>query len=204
MPRAELGAWRTQQRSTEPSRPLVVHVRLGLRAGQWPTLSTTRSTTMNSRHGILAVALGLALAGAATAETIIVAEPEVRTIVTKAGYGEPVLIKRESDLWRVRSLSPAGKEVTLFVNAEGKVLGARDVVRTRLVTTTTTTKVVAPPKPITAAEVNAVLADAGFHNVHDVSLGNGVWKAEADDITGSDFEVHVDAKSGQIVHVEDD
>ena len=158
---------------------------------------------MNSRHGILAVALGLALAGAATAETIIVAEPEVRTIVTKAGYGEPVLIKRDSDLWRVRSLSPAGKEVTLFVNSEGKVLGARDVVRTRLVTTTTTTKVVAP-KPITAAEVNAVLADAGFHDVHDVSLSNGVWKAEADDITGEVFEVLVDAKSGMIVHVEDD
>ena len=38
----------------------------------------------------------------------------------------------------------------------------------------------------------------------DVSLRDGVWKAEADDITGSDFEVHVDAKSGQIVHIEDD
>lgn len=158
---------------------------------------------MNSRHGILAVALGLALAGAAVAETIVLAEPEVRTIITKAGYGEPVVIKRDQDLWRVRSVSPAGQEVTLFVDAKGNLLGASDVARTRIVTTTTTTAKVAPA-PIDANVVTSVLADAGFHNVHDVSLKDGVWKAEADDITGEDFEIHVDANSGLIVHVEDD
>lgn len=159
---------------------------------------------MSSKQGILAVALGLALAGAAAADTIVLAEPQVRTIVTKAGYGEPILIKRDSELWRVRSKSPAGQEVTVFVDADGKVLGAADVARTRIVTTTTTTTKVAPPQPIDANTVTTVLADAGFHNVHDVSLSNGVWKAEADDITGEDFEIHVDANSGLIVHVEDD
>lgn len=160
---------------------------------------------MNSKHGILAVALGLALVGAAAAETIILAEPEVRTIVTKAGYAEPVLIKQESDLWRVRSVTPAGQEVTLFVDANGKVLGAADVARTRITTTTTTTTTAkAAPQPLDATTVTSVLADAGFHNVHDVSLSNGVWKAEADDVTGEDFEIHVDATSGLIVHVEDD
>lgn len=158
---------------------------------------------MNRKHGILGMALGLALAGAAAAETIVLAEPEVRTIVTKAGYGEPVLIKRDQDLWRVRSLSPAGQEVTLFVDADGKLLGAADVARTRITTTTTTTTQVAP-KPIDAMTVNTVLAEAGFHNVHDVDLEGGIWKAEADDITGEDFEVHVDASTGLIVHVEDD
>jgi hypothetical protein len=159
---------------------------------------------MNSKRAILAVALGLTLAGAAVAETVILAEPEVRTIVTKAGYGEPVVIKRDSDLWRVRSLSPAGQEVTLFVDANGKLLGAADVARTRITTTTTTTTAPAVTKPIAATDVSLVLAEAGFHNVHDVSLSGGVWKAEADDITGEDFEIHVDANSGMIVHVEDD
>jgi hypothetical protein len=158
---------------------------------------------MKSKHGIIAVALGLALAGAAVAETIILAEPEVRTIVTKAGYGEPLVLKRDQDLWRVRSVSPAGEEVTLFVDADGKLLGAADVARTRIVTTTTTSTQVAP-KPLDASMVTSVLADAGFHNVHDVGLDNGVWKAEADDITGEDFEVHIDANTGLIVHVEDD
>ena len=159
---------------------------------------------MNRTTGILATALSLAFAGAAAAETIVLAEPEVRTIVTKAGYGEPVTIKREETLWRVRSLNPAGQEVTLFVDDKGSVLGAADVARTRLVSTTTTTTTSVPADPVDAAEVTALLADAGFHDIHDVSLDDGVWKAEADDITGDDLEIHVDANTGRIVHVEDD
>lgn len=161
---------------------------------------------MNRTTGILATALSLAFAGAAAAQTtIVLAEPEVRTIVTKAGYAEPVTIKREDTLWRVRSLDPAGQEVTLFVDDKGTVLGAADVVRTRLVsTTTTTTTQTVPADPVDAAEVTALLAEAGFHDIHDVSLDDGVWKAEADDITGDDLEIHVDARTGRIVHVEDD
>jgi hypothetical protein len=159
---------------------------------------------MNSKHSILAAALVFGIAGAAAAETIVIAEPEVRTIVTKAGYAEPLTIQRDETYWRVRSLNPAGKEVTLFVDANGKVLGASDVARTRLVTTTTTTTTARVPAPIDATSVTSVLTDAGFHDIHDVSLKDGVWKAEADDITGDDLEIHVDAATGHIVHVEDD
>lgn len=152
---------------------------------------------------ILAASLGLALSGAVAADTIVLSEPEVRTIVTRSGYAEPVQIERDSDLWRVRSLSPAGQEVTLFVNADGQVLGASDVARTRLVqtTTTTTTRL---PEPVTEGDVAQILVEAGFHNVHDVDFEGDVWKAEADDITGDDLEIHVDATTGAIVHVEDD
>lgn len=163
---------------------------------------------MNTKHNLLAIALGLSLAGAAAAETVILAEPEVRTIVTRQGYAEPLVVERDHDLWRVRSISPAGEKVTVFVNADGEVIGAADVARTRIVeTTTTTTTEVAPvpaPDPVDEGDVASVLVDAGFHNVHDVEYRDGVWKAEADDITGDDLEIHVDASTGLIVHVEDD
>jgi membrane protein implicated in regulation of membrane protease activity len=157
------------------------------------------------RCKLLAVSLGLSLAGAAAAETIVIAEPQVRTIVTQAGYAEPVNIVREGELWRVRSVAPAGDEVTIFVDANGEVLGAANVARTRIVETTTVApvpRVVAAP--LTEADVTAVLVEAGFHNVHDVDRRGNVWKAEADDITGEDFEIHVDATTGMIVHIEDD
>lgn len=160
-----------------------------------------------TRYTLLASALALSLAGAAVADTVVLAEPQVRTIVTKAGYAEPVRIVREGELWRVRSVNPAGTEVTVFVDDKGELLGAADVARTRIVeTTTTTTTQVAPvaPAPLDEGSVTSVLVDAGFHNVHDVDLEGGVWKAEADDITGEDFEIHIDASSGAIVHVEDD
>lgn len=152
---------------------------------------------------LLATALGLSFAGAAVADTVILAEPQVRTIVTKAGYAEPVRIVREGELWRVHSVAPAGENVTVFVDANGQLLGASDVVRTRI--STTTTQVVPAPRPIVdEATVAAVLVDAGFHNVHDVDRSGNVWKAEADDITGDDFEIHIDASTGMIVHVEED
>src|SRR5690606_32718129 len=94
---------------------------------------TKRRTSMNTKTKILAASLGLALSGAVAAETIVLSEPEVRTIVTRSGYAEPVLIKRDHELWRVRSVNPAGQEVTIFVNADGELLGASDVARTRIV-----------------------------------------------------------------------
>lgn len=45
-----------------------------------------------------------------------------------------------------------------------------------------------------------------INNVHDIDYlgGQGLWKAEADDITGEDFELHVNPETGMIVHIEDD
>ena len=162
---------------------------------------------MTTKTKILAASLGLALAGAVAAETIVLSEPEVRTIVTRSGYAEPVLIQQEADLWRVRSVNPSGQEVTIFVNADGELLGAGEVARTRIVETTTTTTTALPaprPEPVNEGDVARILVDAGFHNIHDVDFEGDVWKAEADDITGDDLEIHIDARTGAIVHVEDD
>lgn len=169
---------------------------------------------MTLKQLVIAVSLGLTLAGSVAAETIVINEPEVRTIVVKEGYGDPISIVREGDYWRAKSIDASNKrEVTLFVTAEGKVLGAAEVVRGRITkTTTTTTTTVTPaapapaPKPVTEAQVEAIVINAGFHNVHDIDMLNttGVWKAEADDSAGEDYELHVDAMSGQIVHIEDD
>ena len=169
---------------------------------------------MTQKHLVLAIALGLALTGSAVAETIVINEPEVRTIVVKEGYGDPVLVERDGNLWRVQSRdNDSDSEVTVFVNSEGQVLGAADVARTRITETTTTTTTTsatpapAPtPTPVTEATVTTVVMNAGFHNVHDIAFldSQGVWKAEADDSSGADYELHVDATSGLLVHVEDD
>ena len=59
---------------------------------------------------------------------------------------------------------------------------------------------------ITEADVSNVVRAAGYSNVHDIKYveDRGVWTAEADDLTGDDFQLHVDATTGQIVHVEED
>ena len=167
---------------------------------------------MTLKQLVIAVSLSLSLAGSVAAETIVISEPEVRTIIVKEGYADPISVVRDGDLWRVKSVrtnSPG--EVTVFVDSEGKVLGAADVVRTRITKTTTTTTVtpttpVPAPAPVTESAVEAIVINAGFHNVHDIDMldRKGVWKAEADDSAGEDYELHVDAMSGLIVHIEDD
>jgi membrane protein implicated in regulation of membrane protease activity len=175
---------------------------------------------MKVKQLVLAISLGLALTGTVVAATTyVISEPEVRTIVVKEGYGDPVLVERDGDLWRVKSHdNDSDGEVTVFVNAEGQVLGAADVARTRIIKTTTTTTttsavptttIVSParaPTPVTEGTVATVVMNAGFHNVHDIDYldNKGVWKAEADDSRGEDYELHVDGISGLIVHVEDD
>jgi hypothetical protein len=165
---------------------------------------------MQARHSILAFSLALAVLGVACADrtpVLVQDEPEVRTIVTRAGYADPAVVVREGDLWRVQSADDHDAEVTLFVNERGEVLGASDVARERISSRTTTTVTTNEPAGLTQpAAVEAVIRDAGFHDVQDIAFSDrsGVWIAEADDITGDDFEIHVDPDTGLIVHIEDD
>jgi len=165
---------------------------------------------MTLNQSLLALLAGVSLTVSAQAATVVIGEPEVQAIVVEKGYRDPVVIGREGELWRVKSYDGDDAEVTVFVNEQGEVLGAADVARTRITeTTTTTTTTTEEPaaKPVSQpASVATIVRDAGFHNVHDIAYldNRGVWKAEADDITGSDFELHVDPNTGMIVHIEND
>jgi len=53
-------------------------------------------------------------------------------------------------------------------------------------------------------DIKAKLAAAGYSKVHDVDFDDGMWKAEAERADGNDVEIHLDATSGAIVHVEND
>jgi hypothetical protein len=163
---------------------------------------------MNCKSCMLALLAGLTMATTTLAETIVITEPKVRTIVTDAGYGEPTLVVQEGDYWRVVSTPKNSQEnVTLFVNGEGEIVGAADVTRTLITATPVTTEtVVELENPLTESSVTTIVMEAGFHNVHDIDYldGKGVWKAEADDISGEDYELHVSADTGSIVHIEDD
>lgn len=119
---------------------------------------------MNLSKSMLAVSLGLALAGAA------IADSDAPVVVPEAGNGATPATTRTSE------------------------------------TTTTTTTSATAVAPITEASVATILTNAGYHNIHDIEYKKhkGVWKAEADDNTGADFELNVDATTGHIVHVEDD
>ena len=59
---------------------------------------------------------------------------------------------------------------------------------------------------ITKEDVRLALSDAGYYNIHDIDWlsSQGVWKAEARDMSGDDLEIHVDPIDARVVYVEDD
>lgn len=159
---------------------------------------------MNAGKTLLAASLGLCLIGPVCAGSVMLEEPEVRTIVTDAGFGDPVRIERDGRLWRVEAPgTDSDDEITLFVDEDGKILGAADVAEARISALETPE---VPPEPVTLETVALVIRDAGFHDVHDIDFlhSENVWKAEADDFQGEDYELHVDPDTGRIVHIEDD
>ena len=49
------------------------------------------------------------------------------------------------------------------------------------------------------ADVEAKLAAAGYLDVHDLEFRDGIWTAEAENEDGKDFELRIDAATGEII-----
>ncbi len=179
--------------------------------------------------GVIA-ALGLAFAGAAAASEVR-SEAAVRALLDDQGYTSVTGLMLDDGMWLAEARDEKGNPVTIKVDPGTarvfatsrkvtivhKPAPVREVEVVREIEVPVVTEVVkevpvevvrevavVPAAPLTAEGARAVLIGAGYHNVHDLSLRRGVWKAEARDASGDDREVHVDAMSGAIVHVEDD
>jgi len=48
-------------------------------------------------------------------------------------------------------------------------------------------------------DVKARLTAAGYSNVHDIELDDGVWKAEARDAQGAKVELRLDPGTGKVI-----
>lgn len=142
---------------------------------------------MNLRLTLLAVLATLVAAPAlAATPPASLTEPQVRELLTKAGYTRIDDLEFEDGMWETDATSADGNRVDLRVDAGGKVY-AEDVVSN-----------------LTAEDVKAKVTAAGYSKVHDVDYDDGVWKADAEREDGKNIEVSVDAKDDRILAVEND
>lgn len=133
--------------------------------------------------------LGLALAcvgGAAMAQAGLT-EAQVRAQLEAQGYTKVNDVKFEDGVWKADARSADGNRVDVRLDAAtGAVFPDEQVAN------------------LSAADVRAKLATAGFTNVHDVDYEDGIWNAEADDPQGKDVEVKIDPKTGKVIGKEKD
>jgi len=189
---------------------------------------------MNAKHSLLAVALALALGGAAAAEPL--SANEAQALLERNGFSDVsrleyrdgmwvgTAINRDGDLADVR-INPGSREVTwssekthTTVTTTTTTREPVEIVRTEPVVVEETAPVVR--RPIVVAQrvlvpvggrlnrndIREVLAAAGYHNVHDIEWHgrSGVWTARGRDPSDADMELHVDPSDGEIVRVADD
>lgn len=109
-------------------------------------------------------------------------EADVRALLASNGYSEINDVEFKEGTWTADAKSADGNHVELKIDAS--------------------TRKIYPDNAVANIGKERVIANvmaAGFRNVHDVELEDGVWKAEANDSDGNDVEVMVDPKDGHII-----
>lgn len=136
-----------------------------------------------------ALVLGLAAAfgtGTAMAQDALT-KPQVRAKLEAQGYTKINDIQFDDGTWTADARSADGNRVELRMDAQTGEVFPDELVGN-----------------LSKDDVKAQLAAAGWSNVHDIDWDDGVWKAEADDENGRDFEVRMDPKTGKIIGTEKD
>lgn len=127
----------------------------------------------------------MAVAGFASAQDPVrdtMTEAQIRTSLEAQGYTSINDVKFKEGAWQADARSADGNRIDLRVDAvTGKVYPETQV------------------SNLTKADVQAKLAGAGYFDIHDVEFRNGVWEAEAEDQSGKDFELRIDAATGDII-----
>lgn len=145
---------------------------------------TERSFPRRTLLGVGMIA-AMAVAGLASAQDPVrdtMTEAQIRTSLEAQGYTSINDVKFKDGAWKADARSADGNRVDLRVDAvTGKVYPETQVAN------------------LTKADVQAKLTAAGYLNVHDLEFRNGVWEAEAENESGKDFELRVDAKTGDVI-----
>ncbi|MFZ2753005.1 MAG: PepSY domain-containing protein [Lysobacteraceae bacterium] len=123
----------------------------------------------------------LAVAGMTAAQDAVT-ETQVKSTLEANGYTRINDVKFKDGAWKADARSADGNRVNVRVDAAtGKIYPDALVAN------------------LNKADVEAKLAVAGYVGVHDLHFRNGVWEAEAENESGQDFELRIDATSGEII-----
>ncbi len=139
------------------------------------------------RRTLLVVGMiaAMTVAGLASAQDPVrdtMTEAQIKTSLEAQGYTNINDVEFKDGAWKADARSADGNRVDVRIDAvTGKIYPETQV------------------SNLTKADVEGKLAAAGYFKVHDLEFRNGVWEAEAENAGGKDFELRVDAATGDII-----
>jgi uncharacterized membrane protein YkoI len=126
-------------------------------------------------------ALSLGASSFAAAQQALT-EPQVHDKLTAQGYTRVHDLKFKDGMWRAEAKSANGDRVDLRIDAStGQVYPDEQV------------------STLSKQDVRAALATQGYTHVHDVDFDDGMWKAKAENSSGNDVKLKIDASSGKVI-----
>lgn len=140
-------------------------------------------TRISPRRALMGVGLvaALTVAGIVSAQDAIT-EAQVKSVLEAQGYTKINDVKFKDGAWKADARSADGNRVDVRVDAAtGKVYPETQVAN------------------LSKADVEAKLAVAGYVDVHDLNFRDGVWQAEAENGSGQEFELRIDAATGDVI-----
>lgn len=148
------------------------------------------------RNTLIALTVGVLLAGSAQADTMPTTQPsntttapaialtqsEVEGRIASTGFTEFRLLNFKNGIWKADARGGEKEWVEIYVHPiTGKVFQE------------------GTPSPLNKQEIEAKVTAAGYQNVHDVDFEDGIWKAEADNGKGEEVNLLIDPDDGSVI-----
>jgi hypothetical protein len=112
---------------------------------------------------------------------------DVSVLLSSKGFTEINDGEFKDGTWTADAKSADGNHVEVRIDADTREVFADEAVAT-----------------IGKDEIVAKVQAAGYTNVHDVAVEDGVWKVEANDAQGKDVEIRLNPNDGSIIGSEKD
>jgi hypothetical protein len=112
---------------------------------------------------------------------------DVSVLLSSKGFTEINDVEFKDGTWTADAKSADGNHVEVRIDADTREVFADEAVAT-----------------IGKDEIVAKVQAAGYTNVHDVEVEDGVWKVEANDAQGKDVEIRLNPNDGSIIGSEKD
>lgn len=113
--------------------------------------------------------------------------PQVKQLLGEKGFTKVHDVKFKEGLWKAQARSGDGRSLKLLVDpASGRIYGEQKTSR------------------LSETDVRAAVSAAGYSDAHDIEFEDGLWKAQAEHVSGKDVELRVDPNDGHVLGVQND